>query len=141
MYARRRIFPPEPRRTAAGPCRLWPKFLPYVLSYGVLGLRWLANLEVRTRTEYFSREYVNWWLLYHFLPALGGVADRLVAAGDCALFRAHTDRAMGAGAEADVQGVEQAGGGRLIEPEARLCRPSQWLARATDEIVQGGEQG
>jgi uncharacterized membrane protein len=46
---------------------LWPKFLPYVLSFGVLGLRWLSNIEVRTRAEYFGREYVNWWLLYHFL--------------------------------------------------------------------------
>ena len=50
-----------------GLCGLWPKFLPYVLSFGVLGLRWLANIEVRTRAEYFNREYVNWWLLYHFL--------------------------------------------------------------------------
>jgi hypothetical protein len=31
---------------------LWPKFLPYVLSFGLLGLRWLANVEVRTRAEY-----------------------------------------------------------------------------------------
>jgi uncharacterized membrane protein len=46
---------------------LWPKFLPYVLSFGVLGLRWLANLEMRTRAEYVSREYVNWWMLYLFL--------------------------------------------------------------------------
>jgi TMEM175 potassium channel family protein len=46
---------------------LWPKFLPYVLSFGVLGLRWLANIEVRSRAEYFNREYANWWLLYHFL--------------------------------------------------------------------------
>jgi uncharacterized membrane protein len=46
---------------------LWPKFLPYVLSFGVLGLRWLSNVEVRTRAEYVNREYVNWWLFYHFL--------------------------------------------------------------------------
>jgi uncharacterized membrane protein len=46
---------------------LWPKFLPYVLSFGVLGLRWLSNIELRTRAEYLNREYVNWWLLYHFL--------------------------------------------------------------------------
>ena len=46
---------------------LWPKFLPYVLSFGVLGLRWLSNVEVRTRAEYVNREYLNWWLLYHFL--------------------------------------------------------------------------
>ena len=46
---------------------LWPKFLPYVLSFGVLGLRWLSNIEVRSRAEYVNREYVNWWLLYLFL--------------------------------------------------------------------------
>jgi uncharacterized membrane protein len=46
---------------------LWPKFLPYALSFGVLGLRWLSNVETRTRAEYVSRDYVNWWLLYLFL--------------------------------------------------------------------------
>jgi uncharacterized membrane protein len=46
---------------------LWPKFLPYVLSFGVLGLRWLSNIEVRSRAEYVNREYVYWWLFYHFL--------------------------------------------------------------------------
>jgi uncharacterized membrane protein len=46
---------------------LWPKFLPYVLSFGVLGLRWLSNIEVRSRAEYVNREYVNWWLLYLLL--------------------------------------------------------------------------
>jgi uncharacterized membrane protein len=46
---------------------LWPKFLPYLLSFGVLGLRWLANIEVRSGAEYVNREYVNWWLLYLLL--------------------------------------------------------------------------
>jgi uncharacterized membrane protein len=46
---------------------LWPKFLPYVLSFGMLGLRWLTNVEMRTRAEYVNREYVNSWLLYLFL--------------------------------------------------------------------------
>jgi uncharacterized membrane protein len=46
---------------------LWPKFLPYVLSFGVLGMRWLSNIELRTRAEYVNREYVNWWLLYLLL--------------------------------------------------------------------------
>src|ERR1700709_2277227 len=50
-----------------GLIQLRPKFLPYMLSFGVLGLRWLSNVEVRTRAEYLNREYVNWWLLYHFL--------------------------------------------------------------------------
>jgi uncharacterized membrane protein len=46
---------------------LWPKFLPYLLSFGVLGLRWLSNIELRSRAEYVSREYANWWLLYLLL--------------------------------------------------------------------------
>lgn len=50
-----------------GLVKLWPKFLPYALSFGVLGLRWLATIEVRSRAEYVSREYVNWWLLYLLL--------------------------------------------------------------------------
>jgi len=46
---------------------LWPKFLPYLLSFWVLGQRWLANLEVRSQAEYLHREYANWWLLYQLL--------------------------------------------------------------------------
>jgi uncharacterized membrane protein len=46
---------------------LWPKFLPYLLSFGVLGLRWLASIQLRTRAEYVNREYVNWWLFYLLL--------------------------------------------------------------------------
>jgi len=46
---------------------LWPKFLPYVVSFGVLGLRWLANIQVRSRADYVNREYVRWWLLYLLL--------------------------------------------------------------------------
>lgn len=46
---------------------LWPKLLPYVLSFGVLGLRWLAGIQVRSKDEYVNREYVNWWLLYLLL--------------------------------------------------------------------------
>src|SRR6202000_622062 len=43
---------------------LWPKFLPYLLSFTVLGLRWLASLEIRSRAEYYNRTYVNLWLFY-----------------------------------------------------------------------------
>ena len=50
-----------------GLANLWPKFLPYVLSFGVLGLRWLSNIELRSRAEYVNREYANWWLLYLLL--------------------------------------------------------------------------
>jgi len=43
---------------------LMPKFLPYVLSFLVLGLRWLSNLRVRAHGESFSRRYAAWWLVY-----------------------------------------------------------------------------
>ena len=46
---------------------LWPKLLPYLLSFGVLGLRWLSNIQVRSRADHVGREYVNWWLLYLLL--------------------------------------------------------------------------
>jgi len=46
---------------------LGPKFWPYVLSFCVLGLRWLSNIEVRSRGEMVGREYARWWLLYLLL--------------------------------------------------------------------------
>lgn len=61
---------------------LWPKFLPYVLSFSVLGLRWLSNLEVRSRADHINREYANWRRLYHFpiacvpLPGLAEAVGR-----------------------------------------------------------------
>jgi uncharacterized membrane protein len=47
--------------------KLWPKFLPYLLSFAVLRLRWLASIQIRSGAEYFNREYVNWWLFYLLL--------------------------------------------------------------------------
>lgn len=41
--------------------------MPYVVSFGVLGLRWLANIQVRSRADHVNREYVKWWLLYLLL--------------------------------------------------------------------------
>ena len=61
------FHPNDTAELLRGLADLWPKFLPYVLSFGVLGLRWLANVEMRTRAEYVNREYVNWWLLYLLL--------------------------------------------------------------------------
>ena len=46
---------------------LWDKFWPYLLSFVVLGLRWLSSIQVRSRGEVVGREYVNWWLLYLLL--------------------------------------------------------------------------
>ena len=61
------FHPTDDKELLQGLFALWPKFLPYVLSFGVLGLRWLSNIEVRSRAEYVSRQYVNWWLLYLLL--------------------------------------------------------------------------
>ena len=61
------FHPRDAAELLAGIGSLWPKFLPYGLSFGVLGLRWLTNLELRSSAEYVNREYVNWWLLYLLL--------------------------------------------------------------------------
>jgi uncharacterized membrane protein len=46
---------------------LTSKLLPYVLSFVVLGLRWLSTLHVRAHGKFVGREYVHWWLLYLLL--------------------------------------------------------------------------
>jgi uncharacterized membrane protein len=61
------FHPRDGSELLGGLVKLWPKFLPYLLSFSVLGLRWLADVQVRTRAEYANREYVNWWLLYLML--------------------------------------------------------------------------
>jgi uncharacterized membrane protein len=43
---------------------LLPKFLPYVLSFYVLGSAWLANIKLRSQGEFLDRGYVSWWLFY-----------------------------------------------------------------------------
>ena len=61
------FHPQDAGELLQGLAGLWPKFLPYVLSFGVLGLRWVSNIELRSRAEFVNREYVNWWLLYLLL--------------------------------------------------------------------------
>jgi len=46
---------------------LVPKFVPYVLSFLVLGLRWLSAVQIRSRTECYGRDYAGWWLIYILL--------------------------------------------------------------------------
>jgi uncharacterized membrane protein len=46
---------------------LMAKFLPYALSFVVLGLRWLSSIQVRSHGEILGRAYVSWWLLYLLL--------------------------------------------------------------------------
>jgi uncharacterized membrane protein len=61
------FHPKDSSELLQGLADLWPKFLPYLLSFGVLGLRWLSNIELRSSAEYVSRQYANWWLLYLLL--------------------------------------------------------------------------
>ena len=43
---------------------LWPKFMPYLLSFMVLGLRWLSSVQVRSRAEALGGgSFIKWWLL------------------------------------------------------------------------------
>jgi len=46
---------------------LLPKFLPYILSFVVLGLRWMSNIQVRSEAEFVGRPYTRWWLVYLLL--------------------------------------------------------------------------
>ena len=46
---------------------LWPKFLPYALSFYVLGSTWLANIKLRARGGFVDRRYAAWWMLYLLL--------------------------------------------------------------------------
>jgi uncharacterized membrane protein len=61
------FHPHDGSELVAAIANLWPKFLPYLLSFTVLGLRWLASIEIRSRAEYYNRAYVNLWLFYLLL--------------------------------------------------------------------------
>jgi uncharacterized membrane protein len=61
------VQPDDSSALLQGLADLWPKFFPYVLSFGVLGLRWLATIEIRSRAAFVNRRYANWWLLYLLL--------------------------------------------------------------------------
>jgi uncharacterized membrane protein len=59
--------PHDGQELLRGLFELLPKFFPYVLSFVVLGLRWLASVQVRTGAEAFGRRYFKWWLVYLLL--------------------------------------------------------------------------
>jgi TMEM175 potassium channel family protein len=61
------FHPHDGKELLDGLLGLGPKFMPYVLSFIVLGLRWVASVQVRTRTETFGRTYFKWWLIYLLL--------------------------------------------------------------------------
>jgi uncharacterized membrane protein len=49
---------------AAGLIGLSAKLWPYVLSFYVLGTRWLAGVRLKGRGEEVNSAYLRWWLLY-----------------------------------------------------------------------------
>jgi uncharacterized membrane protein len=51
----------------SGLLALWPKLMPYLLSFYVLGARWLQSVQIRTSVEFYSQAYIRWWLLYLLL--------------------------------------------------------------------------
>jgi uncharacterized membrane protein len=51
----------------SGLLALWPKLMPYLLSFYVLGARWLQAVQIRTSIEFYSHAYIRWWLLYLLL--------------------------------------------------------------------------
>jgi uncharacterized membrane protein len=61
---------------------LWPKFLPYAVSFYVLGTNWAANTRLRSKKEFVDRTYIYWWLVYLLLatciPFSTAVAGRFV---------------------------------------------------------------
>lgn len=59
--------PHDTRDLLRGFLGLTPKLLPYMVSFMVLGLRWLSNIHLRSREETCSRKFGQWWLVYHLL--------------------------------------------------------------------------
>ena len=60
----------QPKSSAeflAAAAALWPKFVPYALSFWVLGKRWLTLLQYRSADRDYPVGYGRWWLLYLFL--------------------------------------------------------------------------
>jgi uncharacterized membrane protein len=61
------FLPTDAEQLLAALLGLWPKFMPYVLSFVVLSLRWLAGVQVRSRAAHVGARFIVWRLLYLFL--------------------------------------------------------------------------
>jgi len=58
------FHPAGAQELVEGLYQLAPKFIPYVLSFLVLGLRWKSGMQVRGTAESLGYGYFRWWLLY-----------------------------------------------------------------------------
>jgi uncharacterized membrane protein len=61
------FHPADASQLLQGLLDMWPKVLPYVLSFIVLGLRWIAGVQLRSKAELLGGAYIRWWLLYLLL--------------------------------------------------------------------------
>lgn len=61
------FHPADAAELSRGLIGLWPKLWPYMLSFYVLGVRWLSSVRLRGRGEKLEVSYIRWWLLYLLL--------------------------------------------------------------------------
>jgi uncharacterized membrane protein len=61
------LEPADSAALATAILALWPKFLPYALSFYVLGVRWLAMLRLRGGPEDYGPSYARYLLAFLFL--------------------------------------------------------------------------
>lgn len=61
------FHPKDAQELAEALLELVSKFIPYALSFLVLGLRWLSNIQVRSPTEHVGKDFTGWWLVYLLL--------------------------------------------------------------------------
>jgi uncharacterized membrane protein len=61
------FHPKDDQELLHGFAELFPRLWPYVISFVVLGMRWLASLGDRVESGPVSRAYAKWWLLYLLL--------------------------------------------------------------------------
>ncbi len=59
--------PTDAAQLVHGLLELLPKFVPYVLSFLLLGMRWLSLVQDVHGSEHVAGPYVKWWLLYLLL--------------------------------------------------------------------------
>jgi len=61
------FHPADAQELLEGFSNLVPKFIPYVLSFLVLGLRWKSGVQVRSTAESLGHGFFRWWLFYLLL--------------------------------------------------------------------------
>lgn len=61
------FHPKDAAELLRGLIGLWARIMPYLLSFLVLGMRWLAGVQVRIRAEHLGGSYVRWWIFYLLL--------------------------------------------------------------------------